>query len=116
MDKLKIRKGAWIVAEQIIEKEQAHLDHVVEEIKKAEQKATKNISTAKKDINNLSKQFDTIHMNTTTYSGMMDTAMSVRAQQQMLDERENSWQHAADHLSTLQRLEAKPYFARIDFL
>lgn len=115
IDKLKIRKGAWIVAEQIIEKEQAHLDHVVEEIKKAEQKAAKNISTAKKDINNLSKQFDTIHMNTTTYSGMMDTAMSVRAQQQMLDERENSWQHAADHLSTLQRLEAKPYFARIDF-
>ncbi len=26
-------------------------------------------------------------MNTTTYSGMMDTAMSVRAQQQLLDER-----------------------------
>lgn len=54
-------------------------------------------------------------MNTTTYSGMMDTAMSVRAQQQLLDERENSWQHAADRLGTFRRLEAKPYFARIDF-
>lgn len=103
------------MAEPVLQNEQAHLDHVIEEIKKAEQKAGKNISTAKKDINNLSKQFDTIHMNTTTYSGMMDTAMSVRTQQQMLDERENSWQHAADHLSTLKRLEAKPYFARIDF-
>ncbi|WP_295729417.1 RNA polymerase recycling motor HelD [uncultured Limosilactobacillus sp.] len=103
------------MTEEIIKKEQAHLDHVIQEIKLAEKKATKNISTAKKDIHNLSKQFDTIHMNTTTYSGMMDTAMSVRTQQQMLDERENSWQHAADHLSTLQRLEAKPYFARIDF-
>lgn len=103
------------MAEPVLQNEQAHLDHVIEEIKKAEKKADKNISTAKKDINNLSKQFDTIHMNTTTYSGMMDTAMSVRTQQQMLDERENSWQHAADHLSTLKRLEAKPYFARIDF-
>lgn len=103
------------MAEPVLQNEQAHLDHVIEEIKKAEQKAGKNISTAKKDINNLSKQFNTIHMNTTTYSGMMDTAMSVRTQQQMLDERENSWQHAADHLSTLKRLEAKPYFARIDF-
>ena len=41
--------------------------------------------------------------------------MSFRAQQQMLDERNNSWQHAADHLATLKRLEKKPYFARIDF-
>ncbi|WP_251547708.1 RNA polymerase recycling motor HelD [Limosilactobacillus caecicola] len=103
------------MTESVLKKEQAHLDHVVEEIKKAEKKANQNISTAKKDINALSKDFDTIHMNTTTYSGMMDTAMSVRTQQQLLDERENSWQHAADRLSTLQRLEAKPYFARIDF-
>lgn len=101
--------------EPVLKNEQAHLDHVVEEIKRAEKKAAKNISTAKKDIHHLSKQFDNIHMNTTTYSGMMDTAMSVRTQQQMLDERENSWQHAADHLSTLQRLESRPYFARIDF-
>lgn len=103
------------MAESVLNKEQAHLDHVIEEIKKAEKKADSKISTAKKDIHNLSKDFDTIHMNTTTYSGMMDTAMSVRTQQQMLDERENSWQHAADRLSTLKRLEAKPYFARIDF-
>lgn len=46
---------------------------------------------------------------------MMDTAMSVRAQQQLLDERENTWQHAADQVTTLERLQAKPYFARIDF-
>lgn len=103
------------MAESVLRKEQAHLDHVIEEIKKAEKKADSKISTAKKDIHNLSKDFDSIHMNTTTYSGMMDTAMSVRTQQQMLDERENSWQHAADRLSTLKRLEAKPYFARIDF-
>lgn len=103
------------MADKTQAKEQAHLDMVIEKIQKAKQKSEKNISTAKRDVNSLNKQFNTIHMNTTTYSGMMDTAVSVHAQQQMLNERENSWQHAADRLSTLQRLEKRPYFARIDF-
>lgn len=103
------------MTESIQQYEQHHLNHVINEVRKAEKKASGTIETAKRDVKGLSKQFNDIHMNTTTYSGMMDTAMSVRAQQQMLDERENSWQHAADRLSTLQRLEAKPYFARIDF-
>ena len=104
-----------MVEDTVRKYEQEHLDHVVEEIKKAEGKAEQKISTAKHDIKGINKQIDDIHLNTTTYSGMMDTAMSFRAQQQMLDERQNSWQHAADHLATLQRLEKKPYFARIDF-
>lgn len=104
------------MTESIQQYEQHHLEHVVKEVRKAEEKASGTIENAKRDVKGLSKQFNDIHMNTTTYSGMMDTAMSVRAQQQMLDERENSWQHAADRLSTLKRLEAKPYFARIDFL
>lgn len=95
--------------------EQKHLDMVIDEVKKAERQASKKIKTAQHDIKGINKQIDDIHLNTTTYSGMMDTAMSFRAQQQMLDERQNSWQHAADRLATLQRLEKKPYFARIDF-
>ena len=97
------------------EYEQKHLDHVIDEIKKAKVGAEKQITTAKNDIEDINQQTNDIHLNTTTYSGMMDTAMSFRAQQQMLDERNNSWQHAADHLATLKRLEKKPYFARIDF-
>lgn len=97
------------------EYEQKHLDHVIDEIKKAKVGAEKRITTAKNDIEDINRQTNDIHLNTTTYSGMMDTAMSFRAQQQMLDERNNSWQHAADHLTTLKRLEKKPYFARIDF-
>ena len=97
------------------ELEQKYLDNVIDKVKQAEQKAEKKIKTAQHDIKGINKQIDDIHLNTTTYSGMMDTAMSFRAQQQMLDERQNSWQHAADRLATLQRLEKKPYFARIDF-
>lgn len=104
------------VTEQSVQEfEQQHLDHVIDEIKQAKDKAEKKINTAQKDIRGINKQIDDIHLNTTTYSGMMDTAMSFRAQQQMLDERQNSWQHAADRLTTLNRLEKKPYFARIDF-
>lgn len=95
--------------------EQNHLDNVIDQVQKAEKAASQKIKTAQHDIKGINKQIDDIHLNTTTYSGMMDTAMSFRAQQQMLDERNNSWQHAADRLSTLQRLEKKPYFARIDF-
>ena len=104
-----------MVEDSVRRHEQEHLDHVVKAIKKAETTAEHRITTAKHDIKGINKQIDDIHLNTTTYSGMMDTAMSFRAQQQMLDERQNSWQHAADHLATLQRLEKKPYFARIDF-
>lgn len=103
------------MAKTVLQQEQAHLDHVIDEIKKAEKKSHQRISTAKHDIRGISKDFDDIHMNTTTYSGMMDTAMSVHTQQQMLNERENSWQHAADQLTTLKRLQARPYFARVDF-
>lgn len=45
----------------------------------------------------------------------MDTAMSIRQQQQMLSERENRQEHAARELGTLNKLEGNPYFARIDF-
>ena len=95
--------------------EQEHLDHVIDEIRRAKVATEEKIGHTKTDIGQIKEGFDDIRMNTTTYSGMMDTAMSVRAQQQMLDERENTWQHAADLLETLERLESRPYFARIDF-
>lgn len=66
------------------ELEQKYLDNVIDKVKQAEQKAEKKIKTAQHDIKGINKQIDDIHLNTTTYSGMMDTAMSFRAQQQML--------------------------------
>lgn len=103
------------MADSIQEKEQKHLDHVVNAIEKAEKQDQTRMAVAKKDSATLDKQFGEIHMNTGTYSGLMDTAMSVRTQQQMLDERQNSWQHAHRQLEILKRLHKNPYFARIDF-
>ncbi|KRL95016.1 DNA helicase [Limosilactobacillus equigenerosi DSM 18793 = JCM 14505] len=95
--------------------EQHRLDDVIEKIDHAKQVAQQKLGKTKREMSDIQKGFDDIRMNTSTYSGMMDTAMSVRAQQQLLDERENTWQHAADQVTTLERLQAKPYFARIDF-
>lgn len=103
------------MADSIRAFEQQHLDEVIGKVRAAEKKAQGNASTAQKEVKNINEQFADIHVNSDSYSGMMDTAMSVRQQQQMLSERENSWQHANRQLQTLQRLEKTPYFARIDF-
>lgn len=103
------------MADSIQDYEQEHLNEVIDKIQLAEDAAKKNIVTAKKDVDDINSQFDDIHVNTTSYSGMMDTAMSVRQQQQMLAQREGSWQHANQKLQTLQKLAQTPYFARIDF-
>lgn len=104
------------MTDPVLSSESKHLKQVLSKIEAAEKQAASHVKTARDEARQLDKGFDDIHINTTTYSGMMDTAVSVRAQQQMLDERKNSWQHAANRLSTLERLHAKPYFARIDFI
>lgn len=103
------------MADSVQKNEQKHLDHVIKAIDRAEEQSKSRMAMAKKDSATLDKQFGEIHMNTGTYSGMMDTAMSVRTQQQMIDEREHSFQHANRQLQTLKRLHTNPYFARIDF-
>ena len=45
----------------------------------------------------------------------METALSIHQQQQLLSEREHAWQHSAKQLNTVERLEKRPYFARVDF-
>lgn len=103
------------MADSVQQHEQEHLNHVISAIDKAQKQDQARMATAKKDSATLYKQFGEIHMNTGTYSGMMDTAMSVRTQQQMLDEREHSYEHANREFQTLKRLHQNPYFARIDF-
>ncbi|WP_125982516.1 RNA polymerase recycling motor HelD [Loigolactobacillus iwatensis] len=98
------------------QKEQARVDDVVAKIKSTESELTKKISEAKSDEQSINDNFNNdVKLNTGSYEGMMDTALSIRQQQQMLNERNNSWQHSAQQLDVLQRLDKTPYFARIDF-
>lgn len=103
-------------ADQIKKQEQERMDMVVDKIKIAEKKDQEDIDNAERDERAIQADFkNNVRIKTSTYSGMMDTALSVRQQQQLLQERQNNWQHASRELEVLRKLEKKPYFARIDF-
>lgn len=96
--------------------EQKHLDRILKMVRAKKAELSLSIKSAEgeaKDIN--SHFFDDVKLDYDGYSTSMETALSIHQQQQLLDERENAWQHAARQLSTIQKLEKKPYFARVDF-
>lgn len=98
------------------QQEQARVDDVIRKIKQTESDLKQKITAAKSDEKQINNNFyNDVRINVGSYESLMDTALSIRQQQQMLNERNNSWQHSAQHLDALQRLEKTPYFARIDF-
>jgi len=100
----------------IKQKEQQRMDYVVDKIKQAKTKSQANIDSAGKDQRAIMNDFkNNVRIKTGTYSGLMETALTVRQQQTMIQERENNWRQATQQLDVLQRLEKTPYFARIDF-
>ena len=105
-----------MVKETEQQKEQKHLDEVLGLIKKKESELDHSIEHAQNEAQNINSHFfDDVKLDYDGYSTSMDTALSIHQQQQMLAERQNAWQHSAKQLSTLQRLEKRPYFARVDF-
>ncbi|KRL97009.1 RNA polymerase recycling motor HelD [Liquorilactobacillus satsumensis] len=97
------------------EKEQKRMDAVIGKIKVAQEKSRTEIKRAQKDSHAIRDDFsNNLRINTESYSGMFETATTIRQQQQLLQERENNWKHATRRLDILQKLEKKPYFARID--
>lgn len=105
-----------MVKETEQQKEQKHLDKVLGLIKKKESESDHSIEHAQNEAQNINSHFfDDVKLDYDGYSTSMDTALSIHQQQQMLAERQNAWQHSAKQLSTLQRLEKRPYFARVDF-
>lgn len=93
------------MAESIKQQEQQRMDRVVAQIKKA-QKGAKNIATAKSDTQAIQDDFkNNLRIKTGTYSGMMETALTVRQQQQQLAERENNKTQAAKRLDVLEKME-----------
>lgn len=98
------------------QREQQHLDHVLDLINDKEKELKSPIKSAEgeaRDIN--SHFFDDVKLDYDGYSTSMETALSIHQQQQLLSEREHAWQHSAKQLDTIERLKKKPYFARVDF-
>lgn len=96
--------------------EQKHLDQILKMIREKKAELSLSIKSAEGEAKDLNSHFfDDVKLDYDGYSTSMETALSIHQQQQLLDERENAWQHEARQLSTVQKLEEKPYFARIDF-
>ncbi len=95
--------------------EQDHLDEVIEIVKDTEDKLQEHIDIAEKDLEVINYAFDDIHVGMDGDAISFDAALSIHQQQQMLDERNNSWQQNRQRLDILKRLEKTPYFARLDF-
>ncbi|MBW8013773.1 ATP-dependent DNA helicase [Lactobacillus helveticus] len=96
--------------------EQKHLDNIMKQIKEREKSLKKSIKSAEGEARDLNSHFfDDVKLDYDGYSTSMETALSIHQQQQLLNEREHAWQHSAKQLDTVQRLEKRPYFARVDF-
>ncbi len=96
--------------------EQEHLDNIMKQIKERKKSLKKSIKSAEGEARNLNSHFfDDVKLDYDGYSTSMETALSIHQQQQLLSEREHAWQHSAKQLDTVERLEKRPYFARVDF-
>lgn len=86
------------------------------QIKDREKTLKKSIKSAEGEARELNSHFfDDVKLDYDGYSTSMETALSIHQQQQLLSEREHAWQHSAKQLETVERLEKRPYFARVDF-
>lgn len=95
--------------------EQNHLDEVIEKIDIAQKSTQNEIDRTKVDRADIESTWGDVRIKTSTYENILDTALSVRQQQQLLTERQNSLDNATSRLKTLKKLRVNPYFARIDF-
>lgn len=96
--------------------EQNHLKQILKMIRAKKSELSSSIKSAAGEAKELNSHFyDDVKLDYDGYSTSMETALSIHQQQQLLDERENAWQHAAKQLGIVQKLEKRPYFARVDF-
>ncbi|WP_129044464.1 RNA polymerase recycling motor HelD [Companilactobacillus metriopterae] len=95
--------------------EKDHLDFVVDNIRVAKDSLQEKIELAEGDLKEINNAFGDIHVGMDGDGISMDAALSIHQQQQMLNERNNSWRQSKQRLDILSRLEKTPFFARLDF-
>ncbi len=112
---LNLKRARRILANEIKTDETKYLNKTLTAMKKALQTTDAEIKRTNKNINSVAQNWGDVRLKTDTYSGIVETAASIRQQQQMLSERENSKTRAEQRFATLTKQIERPYFARIDF-
>ncbi|KRO17161.1 RNA polymerase recycling motor HelD [Lacticaseibacillus saniviri] len=96
--------------------EQKHLDQIMDQLHDADKRLSQEISKARSEEKSLNENFfNDFSINLSNDAEAIETAASIQQQQQLLDERSNSWQQSNQQLQTVRRLTGNPFFARIDF-
>ncbi|WP_125703793.1 RNA polymerase recycling motor HelD [Lacticaseibacillus daqingensis] len=104
------------MAEQEQALEQTHLDGIMKQLTAADARLSEEIARTKAEEQSLNKNFfSDFSINLSNDAEAIETAASIQQQQQMLDERSNSWRQSTQQLATVRRLTVNPFFARIDF-
>ncbi|MFD1671465.1 RNA polymerase recycling motor HelD [Agrilactobacillus yilanensis] len=97
-------------------KEQRHLNEVVAQLDQRYQTLDQKIKQTQAEEQAINKTFfDDVKLSYGSDTTNLETALSIRQQQQLLLERNNSWQSADQEQQTVARLQKNPYFARVDF-
>lgn len=97
-------------------REQEYLNATLKKIDLAQLEAEAEVKKSNGSLSDVAKGWDDVRVKTSTYSGIVETAMSIRQQQQAIQERQSAKSRAEDRYKTLAKQKEKPYFARIDFL
>ncbi|TYC48108.1 ATP-dependent DNA helicase [Weissella muntiaci] len=94
--------------------EQTRLDGVLVKIQDAIVANQKDLQQAQSNKEDVESGWKDVRIKAGTYGSLFETAMGVRQQQQMLQERELAMNSASHQAEVLGRLKQRPYFARID--
>lgn len=97
--------------------EQQRVNEVTDLISLQIEQLEEQLGYVKKDVVDIRKHFwDEVTVNLSSMDDVIETAVSLKQQAEVLSERERSHRHAARTLNKLTRLVQSPYFGRIDFV
>lgn len=95
--------------------EQGRVDWTVAEIKKREIVLTDSVEVVRQEAQNIRSNFwKELTVNVSEADDVVETEVSIRQQELLLQERELNYKHAEKQLKAMEKLKDSPYFARID--
>lgn len=96
--------------------EQRRVDDVREKLRRGIERDEPIVSGLRSQVVEMRKNFwDDVTVNLSTGDDILETAISMKQQAEVLSERERSHRHLQARLNRMKRLYPSPYFGRIDF-
>ncbi|MGD6834040.1 RNA polymerase recycling motor HelD [Sutcliffiella halmapala] len=97
--------------------EQKRVDSVMETITEEINRLEDETEKRRNEVVHIRKHFwDEVKVNTDTFDDFLETIIGLRQEAQALSVSQSTHKHASKRLSTLRRMQASPYFGRIDFV